>query len=128
MATAYDTWLEGDCGVDDAAEVRAERATALAEQYRDDPEKCNEAEQWVADDFDSEHYAAVTVALHQLHHTDPSHLLGTELLTTLYRLAKVVAEPMDAKLYEMAEQAVVDAEDQAEEDASEARAAAREAA
>ena len=32
MATAYDTWLEGDCGVDEAAEAREERIDARTEE------------------------------------------------------------------------------------------------
>lgn len=87
----------------DLAEVRAERADALAAQYRRDPAKCREAEQWVAGTFDGEHYAALTLALHELHYTDPSLLPGSDLLTTLYRLAVVEAGALDAQLLSMAE-------------------------
>ena len=29
MPTAYDTWLEGDCGVDEKEEAKAEAAAAI---------------------------------------------------------------------------------------------------
>lgn len=102
MPTAYDTWLEGDCGVDEKEEARAEAIAELAAEYADDPAKLKEAEEWVAGTFDGDHYSALTLALHQLHHTDPSALAGSDLLTTLYQLAKVEAAAMDAKLLEMA--------------------------
>ena len=46
-------------------------------------------------------------ALDRLHYTDPSALMGSDLLTTLYRLAKVEAAAMDAELLEMATEAVM---------------------
>ncbi len=79
MPTAYDTWLEGNCGVDEAAEARAELAAELAEQYRGNNEKLREAEQWIAGELDSEHYAAVNLALYRLHHTEPARLFDTDL-------------------------------------------------
>lgn len=127
MPTAYDTWLEGNCGVDEAAEARAELAAELAEQYRCDADKLREAEQWIAGELDSEHYAAVNLALYRLHHTEPARLFDTDLLGELYKLAATVALRIEVKLYEMAEQDILDAEIQAEIDAAEARAAAREA-
>jgi len=127
MPTAYDTWLEGNCGVDEAAEARAELAAELAEQYRGNGEKLREAEQWIAGELGSEHCAAVNLALYRLHHTEPARLFDTDLLGELYRLAATVALRIEVKLYEMAEQDVLDAEIQAEADAAEARAAAREA-
>jgi|GEM_PF-4615499 len=123
MPTAYDTWLEGNCGVDEAAEARAELAAELAEQYRGNDEKLREAEQWIAGELDSEHYAEVNLALYRLHHTEPARLFDTDLLGELYRLAATVALRIEVKLYEMAEQDVLDAEIQAEADAAEARAA-----
>ena len=127
MPTAYDTWLEGNCGVDEAAEARAELAAELAEQYRGNDEKLREAEQWIAGELDSDHYAAVNLALYRLHHTEPARLFDTDLLGDLYKLAATVAVRIEVKLYELAEQDVLDAEIQVEADAAEARAAAREA-
>ena len=102
MATSYDYWLEGNCGINEADERIEEASSRLADQYRGNPDKCREAEEWVAGTFDGDHYSALTLALHRLHHTDPSALAGSDLLTTLYRLAKVEAAEMDAKLLEMA--------------------------
>ena len=84
----------------------AEASEELADQYRNNPEKCREAEEWVAGTFEGDHYSALTLALHRLHHTDPSALVGSDLLTTLYRLAKVEAAAMDAELLEMARREV----------------------
>ena len=97
---AYDSGREAD-------ERIAEASEELADKYRNNPEKCREAEEWVAGTFEGDHYTDVTLALHQLHHTDPSALMGSDLLTTLYQLAKVEAAAMDAKLLEMATEAVV---------------------
>ena len=105
-----------------AEEALSERAAELADEYRDDPAKCREAEEWVAGTFEGDHYTEVTLALHRLHYTNPSDLMGTDLLTQLYRLAEVEAEAMDAKLLEMAEEAASDEALQAEQDAAEARA------
>lgn len=111
-----------------AEEALAERAAELADEYRDDPAKCREAEEWVAGTFEGDHYTEVTLALHRLHYTDPTDLMSTDLLTQLYRLAEVEAAAMDAKLLEMAEEAASDEVRQAEEDAAEARAESRAAA
>jgi hypothetical protein len=64
MPTAYDTWLEGDCGVDDAADLLAEareeyiadHAPAIAEKLVGSPDFCehvfhreldDDAQEWV---------------------------------------------------------------------------------
>ena len=83
-------------------DLKAQAIAELAAEYADDPAKLKEAEEWIAGTFEGDHYTDVTLALHRLHHTDPSALMGSELLTTLYRLAKVEASAMDAKLLEMA--------------------------
>ena len=93
---------------DESADILGERADELAEQYRSDPEKLREAEEWVAGTFDGSHYTEVTLALYALHHGDASKLIGSDLLTTLYRLAKVEAMAMDAQLEEMARREVED--------------------
>lgn len=102
MATQYDTWLEGDCGVNESEEARAERIAERAAKYAEDDAKRREAEEWIAGGFDSEFYTDLTLALYDLHATDPANLLGTQTLTNLYRLAKVVAEKMDPELERMA--------------------------
>ena len=93
---------------DESADILGERADELAEQYRSDPEKLREAEEWVAGTFDGSHYTEVTLALYALHHGDANKLIGSDLLTTLYRLAKVEALAMDAQLEEMARREVED--------------------
>ena len=132
MATPYDNWRTSRSVEEERAEATeealAERAAELADEYRDDPAKCREAEEWVAGTFEGDHYTEVTLALHRLHYTDPSDLMGTDLLTQLYRLAKVEAAAMDARLLEMAEEAASDELRQAGEEAAEARAEARAAA
>lgn len=75
----------------------------LTAQLRKDEACCREAEQWVAGTFDPDHYTDLTLALHQLHHTDPSDLPGSDLLARLYRLARVEGEAMDRQLREQAE-------------------------
>lgn len=89
-----------------ANEADAELAAELAVGLRNDPAACREAEQWTAGMFDGEHYTDVTLALHRLHHTDPADLLGSDLLTQLYALAKVEAAAIDEQLLLMAQQQV----------------------
>lgn len=80
---------------DDAFE---EAVSALATEFRKDEAQLREAESMVAGTFDEGHYTAVTLALHELHHTDPSKLLGSDLLARLYALAKVEALAIDERL------------------------------
>ena len=91
---------------DESAEILGERIDALARDYRSDPEKLREAEEWIAGTFDGSHYTEVTLALYALHHGDASKLIGSDVLATLYRLAKVEAAAMDAQLEEMARREV----------------------
>ena len=102
MPTKYDTWLEGDCGVDESEEARAERIAERAAEYAEDDAKRREAEGWIAGQFDGEFYTDLTLALYDLHTTAPSDLLGTQTLTRLYELAKAVASKMDPELERMA--------------------------
>lgn len=102
MPNEYEWWLEGDCGVDESEEARAERISKRAAQYAEDDAKRREAESWIAGGFDGEFYTDLTLALYDLHITEPADLLGTQTLTNLYRLAKVVAGKMDAELERMA--------------------------
>lgn len=85
------------------AESHADHLDELAALLRKDESCCREAEQWLAGTFDGDHYTDLTLALHQLHHTDPSDLLGSDLLARLYRLARVEGEAMDRQLREQAE-------------------------
>lgn len=101
MATAYDTWKTHDAEGERAAE-RGEAIDRLVDEYRADPKKLREAEEWTAGSFDESHYTAVSLALHALHRIDPAYLLGSDALANLYRLAKVDHEAIEAQLYEMA--------------------------
>lgn len=88
------------------SELAGQQAAELAESMRADPAACREAEQWVAGTFDGDHYTDVTLALHQLHHTDPSDLIDSPLLAQLYALAAVQAAALDEQLLEAALQQV----------------------
>lgn len=102
MATAYDTWKTYDAEGERAAE-RGEAIDRLVDEYRADPKKLREAEEWTAGSFDSEHYAAVSLALHALHRIEPADLLGSDALANLYRLAKIDHDAIEAQLRSMAE-------------------------
>lgn len=120
MPSKYDTRLEGDCGIDEDAQSREEAIQERFEQYQSDAAKLREAEECTAGEFDPEHYTAVTLALHKLHHTDPDRLTRGDLLPNLYRLAKVEAKAIDERLLSMATDDV-DAEYAAAPTAAEAR-------
>jgi hypothetical protein len=127
MATAYDTWKTYDAEGERAAE-RAEAIDALVDEYRKDPKKLAEAEEWTAGTFDGSHYTAVSLALHALHRIEPDKLLGSDALANLYRLAKVDHEAIEAKLREMAEDELSRLADEAEAMRSEMAAERRNAA
>ena len=104
MATAYDTWKTYDAEGERAAE-RGEAIDRLVDEYRADPKKLREAEEWTAGSFEDSHYTEVSLALHALHRIEPDKLLGSDVLATLYRLAKVDHEAIEARLWDMAEEA-----------------------
>lgn len=106
MATAYDTWKTYDAEGERAAE-RGEAVDRLVEEYRADPKKLREAEEWTAGSFDESHYTAVSLALHALHRIDPADLLGSDALANLYRLAKADHDAIEAQLQRMAEDEVM---------------------
>lgn len=91
---------------DENGQAATEAAAELAVSLRNDPGACREAEQWTAGTFDGDHYTDVTLALHQLHHTDPADLIDSPLLAQLYALAKVEAAAIDEQLLDMATQQV----------------------
>ena len=105
MATDYDTWKTTDV-VGERAAARERAIDSLVATYRRNPKKLAEAEEWAAGSFDSEHYSAVSLALHALHSVEPDKLLGSDLLATLYRLAKVDHAAIEAQLQRMAEDEV----------------------
>lgn len=67
-----------------------------------------EAEEMIAGSFGDEHYTELSLALHELHHTDPDSLIGSDLMVRLYRLARIEGRELDAQLRQLAE-AEVDA-------------------
>ncbi len=99
---------DSDNGIDDANEARSERIDQLAAEYAADDAKLREAEEWVAGTFDGSHYSEITLALFDLHETDADRLIGSDLLTRLYRLAATEHAAMTEKLAEMAAEDVAD--------------------
>jgi hypothetical protein len=87
------------------AMARGEAIEDIVREYRDDPKKLAEAEEWIAGSLDSSHYSAVSLALYALHGRSPESLIGSDVLATLYRLAKVDHDAIEGRLLEMAEDA-----------------------
>lgn len=81
-----------------AIEDFEERVSELAVEFRTNDLQLHEAEEWISGWFDGDHYRDLTLALHELHHTDPSKLLDSDLLARLYALAKVEALAIDERL------------------------------
>lgn len=75
----------------------------LVEQYKTDPAKCAEADQWNDGEQSGAHYSELESAMADLHFCDPSDLIGSDLLTRLYRLAKVHGLARLARFEVMAE-------------------------
>ncbi|ALA82138.1 hypothetical protein I5U59_04165 [Stenotrophomonas maltophilia] len=90
------------------AEYADERVAELAVGYRSNPDMCREAASWTAGTLGGRYYTDLQLVLHRLHHTHPADLMGTELLTQLYRLARVEGEALDAQLVQLARMAVAD--------------------
>lgn len=90
------------CDAEDRSERGSAQLDARVAEMRQDPAKLREAESWTAGGFDESHYTAVSLALHALHRKDPSELIGSDVLASLYRLAKVDHDAIEAQLREMA--------------------------
>lgn len=90
------------------AEYAEERIAAWAVSYRSNPDMCREAASWTAGTLGGRYYTDLQLVLHRLHHTHPSDLLGTELLTQLYGLARIEGEALDAQLVELARVAMAE--------------------
>lgn len=104
MSHAYNCPCARCADAEEAAVRDDAQIDALVAEYRKDPDKLREAESWVAGTFDEGHYTDVTLALWKLARTEPSDLLGSDVLATLYRLAQVDHDAIETKLREMAEQ------------------------
>lgn len=106
MASAYDHWLEGDCGVSDEdaqEEMILTRADALEAEYRADAAKVAEADEWTAGTLESDHYSAVESALASLSEVEPADLPGSPQLRRVLELAKVHGEARRKQIRQMAE-------------------------
>lgn len=106
MGTAYDTWLEGDCGVDSSQQGRDEAIYELANEYQEIDEKMREAQDFVWNGYDQPHYVDVDLVLFDLHTTDPDKLLDSAVLPKLYALAKTVHMAIRERLEQMAEESI----------------------
>lgn len=67
MASAYDNWLEGDCGVDDAEESRRERVAErrdelVAERMADIEAVTDALDELIGEDYDSDRVVQGCVA------------------------------------------------------------------
>lgn len=67
MASAYDNWLEGDCGVDDAEEARAERVAErrdelVAERMANIEAVTDALDELIGEDYDSDRVVQGCVA------------------------------------------------------------------
>jgi hypothetical protein len=100
--TNYDYWKTTD-HEGERAMARGEAIEDIVREYRDDPKKLAEAEEWIAGSLDGPHYSAVSLALYALHGRSPESLIGSDVLATLYRLAKVDHDAIEGRLLEMAE-------------------------
>lgn len=98
------------------------------DDYRNDPAKIAEADEWNDGMQDGAHYTAVEIALANLAEVPADRLIGSDALATVLRLAKVHGDAREAKLREMAEAAEEQFRAQGEIDRAEARALSREAA
>ncbi|MCE7031766.1 hypothetical protein LY625_03895 [Lysobacter sp. GX 14042] len=103
MAHAYDTWLEGDLGINERDQRFAEAADELATEWADDAEKCREADEFNDGTFSGEHYSALERAMADLDGYAPEKLIGSQALARLLELAKVHGEARRARLLHMAE-------------------------
>jgi hypothetical protein len=74
----------------------------LIEAFRNDPAKVQEADEWNEGMFDGDHYRALEAAIADLHEVEPSKLLDSEVLTRLYRLARLHGEAREARIERMA--------------------------
>ena len=103
MASAYDTWLEGDCGFDAREAAREERVTELVAEYAADPEKVKEADEWMYGDQSTEFYNDMESALADLAAVPADRLSGSDALARVLRAADIIRAARFARLRDMAE-------------------------
>ena len=70
-------------------------------EYRENPEKVREADARWSGTLDGDTYAEIETALADLHDVDPDKLPTSDLLTRLYRLARICGLARAAELETM---------------------------
>lgn len=104
MASAYDSWLEGNCGFDAREAAREERVTELVAEYAADPEKVKEADEWMYGDQSTEFYNDMESALADLAAVPSDKLIGSYALVRVLRAADIIRAARFARLRDMAEE------------------------
>ncbi|AWG45350.1 hypothetical protein [Xylella fastidiosa] len=91
---------------DDAKEYFAERVNARVQDYLSDPEKIEEADEWVAGTLSEAHYKEMEIVLADLHAFPSDQLIGSDILKRLYALAEVQGLARLEQLHLLAEEEV----------------------
>lgn len=104
MGHAYDNWLAGDGGIDQAEQDREERIDEIVEDYRNDIGAMKRAADWTDGSFTEEQCTDLSLALYDL--------IRSGAVAQLYRIAAVRAAQIDAFLRQQAE---AQADEEAEE-------------
>lgn len=104
--SAHDYWKTTDPrddGSREREEARDDLVLDLVAAYSRLPAKIAEADLWADGMQSGEHYSAVERALADLHAVEPADLLGSDVLSRLYRLARVHAAARSEQIQIMAE-------------------------
>ncbi|AAF84462.1 hypothetical protein XFUD_07015 [Xylella fastidiosa] len=91
---------------DDVQEYFAERVNSRVQDYLSDPEKIEEADEWVAGTLSAAHYKEMEIALADLHDMPAHQLIGSDVLKRLYALAEVQGLARLEQLHLLAEEDV----------------------
>ncbi|MBE0269897.1 hypothetical protein HKJ32_00865 [Xylella fastidiosa subsp. multiplex] len=91
---------------DDAKEYFAEQVDARVQDYLSDPEKIEEADEWVAGTLSAAHYKEMEIVLADLHALPSDQLIDSDVLTRMYALAQVQGLARLRQLHLLAEQEI----------------------
>ncbi|QPC03154.1 hypothetical protein IUD19_05485 [Xylella fastidiosa subsp. multiplex] len=91
---------------DDAKEYFAEQVDARVQDYLSDPEKIEEADEWVAGTLSAAHYKEMEIVLADLHDMPSDQLIGSDVLARMYALAQVQGLARLRQLHLLAEQEI----------------------
>lgn len=116
--------IDNQCPPEDDGDL----ADAIYQEFLADPDKVAEADSWNDGMQSGEWYSQVERTLGDLHGMDSETLPGSDLLATLFRLAKVPGGARESKLREMAADEAERRVAQSWNDAAEARSDFRDAA